>query len=67
MAHTAIRKLVCALARQGIDRSVVDAYFRLRDESDTRMHANLAALLPPPVRVRDESDPSTVRGLRSVK
>jgi len=67
MAHTAIRKLTRALVQQGVDRTVVIAYFRLRDEGDARVHANLAALLPPPTRVRDEGDPSRVQSLRDAR
>jgi len=67
MAGVAVRKLTRALAKQGVDRAVVMAYLRLRDEGDARVHANLAALLPAPVRVRDDSDPQSSRSLRSVR
>jgi len=67
MYRRAIRKLVRALAKRGVDETVVMAYLRLRDEGDARQHANLAALLPAPVRTRDEADPSPARSLRQVR
>jgi hypothetical protein len=60
----AIDKLKRALVKQGVDAATVDAYFRLNDELTVRHHANLAALLPPPGRVRDDGDPSRHRSLR---
>lgn len=65
LATRAVRKMTRALVAAGVDRRVVEAYFRLRDEGDARVHANLAALLPAPTRVRDEADPSPVRSLRT--
>lgn len=66
LVRTAVRKMIRELARQGVDRHVVEAYFRLHDESTARNHANLAALLPPPAMTRDDADPSPVRSLRRV-
>jgi len=66
LCDRALRRLTQALARQGVDRATVRAYFRLRDEGDARQFANLAALLPPPARVRDDSDPTRARSLRRV-
>ena len=63
MCARAVRKLKHALVKRGVDRTVVDAYFRLRDEGDARQFANLAALLPPPTRTRDEADPASLRSL----
>jgi len=65
MARQAVRVLIHELAAQGVDRTVVAAYFRLRDEGDARQHANLAALLPAPTRTHDDADPSTIRSLRT--
>jgi hypothetical protein len=67
MAARALAKLIRALAKQGIDRATVVAYFRLRDEGDARQHANLAMLLPPPTRTRDEADPRRARSLRMAR
>ena len=67
MCQRAQRKLIRALVRKGIDKAAVEAYFRLRDEGDARVHANLAALLPPPVATHDDSDPSPVRSLRAAR
>lgn len=67
MCNRAKRKLIHALAKQGIDREAVEAYFRLRDEGEARVHSNLAALLPAPVMARDDSDPSPVRSLRAAR
>ena len=67
LCNRAKRKLVHALAKQGVDRTVVEAYFRLRDEGTARVHENLAALLPAPVATRDDTDPSPVRSLRAAR
>lgn len=67
MCDRALAKLIRALARAGVDRATVIAYFRLRDEGDARQHANLAMLLPPPVRTRDDSDPRATRSLRMAR
>jgi hypothetical protein len=53
----AVRKLRRALIAQGVDAQVVDDYFHINDAMTARNHANLALLLPPPARVRDEGDP----------
>ena len=65
MAIAAQRKLMRALVAAGEDRCVVLAFFQMRDADMARRHENLAALLPPPTRTRDESDPSPTRSLRT--
>lgn len=67
MCSTGMRALTRELARQGVDRAAVVAFFRLRDEGEARVFANLAMLLPPPVRVRDDADPARKRSLRSAR
>lgn len=64
MATTAIRKMRRELVRQGVDATVVRELFRMRADTVALNHANLAALLPPPARVRDDADPRRDRSLR---
>lgn len=67
LAKRAMRKLIRALAKRGVDEATVRAYFRLRDEGEARQHANLALLLPAPTRTRDDADPCRSRSLHMVR